>query len=101
MLQTDEVTTGEFTRAMGRVEDSIKDLTTAVQERPDWKDHDRLRDTLRAETAAHVAVLKVEQIQQNTAIKSLQDIVKWTGRTFGGLLIAGVVTWMIAGGMAL
>lgn len=100
MLQTDEVTTGEVTRAMGKVEASLKDLTKAVEERPDWKDHDRLRDTLRAETAAAVAVLNVEQAQQNVALKGLQDIVKWSGRTVGGAVLLAAAGWALSGGLA-
>lgn len=100
MLMTDDVTTGEITRNLGEIKEAVKEVKAAVEERPDWGDYKTLRETLRAELAAAVALIKVEQGTQDLAIKALEDWNKWAVRTVGGVVLVAAAGWVIAGGLA-
>lgn len=99
MLQTTEVTTGEITRSLDKVETAILKLTEEVKQHPDWDDLRRTEATLRAENLAEEKMRKAERITADKAIRALEDWNKWALRTVGGLVLGAVAAALLAGGV--
>lgn len=99
MITTDEVTTGEVTRSLGKVEAALTKLTEEVKKNPDWDDLRRTEAALTAQILAEEKMRKAERITADKAIKSLEDWNKWALRTVGGLVLAAVATATLTGGV--
>lgn len=102
MLQTSDVTTGEITRNLQALreefKEGFKDLTSAVEKRPDWEDLQRHGQAVNARIDAETAIRQLERATADKAIKALEDWNKWALRTVGAAVIVSAVGWVVAGG---
>lgn len=106
MLQTSDVTTGEITRNLLEIKDSVKELTAAVEQRPNWEDLQRHGASLSAEIKAETRIRELERAQADKAIKATEDAInaledwnKWALRTVGAAVLVSAVGWVLTGGM--
>ena len=97
-MTTTDVTTGEITRNLLEIKESVKDLTAAVEQRPNWEDLQRHGAALSAEIKAETAIRELERKTADKAIKALEDWNKWALRTVGAAVLVSAVGWALAGG---
>lgn len=103
VLTTDDVTTGEITRNLQALreefKEGFKDLTSAVEKRPDWEDLQRHGQAVNARIDAETAIRELERKTADKAIKALEDWNKWALRTVGAAVLVATTGWVIGGGL--
>ena len=100
MLRGNEkVSLGEISRGLGALRSDVKELTSAVQQRPDWNDLKDAKASVEAKVEAEAATREAERIVADKAIAALEDWNKWAVRIVLGAAGTGIVGWILSGGL--
>lgn len=98
-MRSDKVTLGEIHRGQEDLRKDVKELTSAIQQRPDWNDLKDARAAMEAKLAAEAATRTAERDVADKAIAALEDWNKWAVRIVLGAAGTGVVGWILSGGL--
>ena len=95
---SEEPTSGEIGRHLVLIREDIQQLSTAVEQRPDWNDLKDARANLETLIGAERTIRELQRVVADKAIQGLEEWNRWAVRIIVGAVLLGIIGLVVTVG---